>query len=61
MVSLVLVHCGTSQGVVEGVGPGWVDVRVEEGYPGIDQIYDNSSHTGYHLNRTSSMFPYQKD
>ena len=32
--------------MVEGVGPDWVDVRVEDGYPGIDSIYDTSSRTG---------------
>jgi len=33
----------TSQGLIEGVGVGWVEVRLEEGYPRIEDIFDNST------------------
>merc|ERR1711962_193379 len=33
----------TSQGIVEGTGVGWVEVRVEDGYPSIEDIHDNST------------------
>ena len=42
------LDCPPSQGVVAEVGAGYVDIRVEDGQPGIGEIADPSSTQGRH-------------
>ena len=51
-VSSSIVQSVTSQGEVVGVGPGFVELRIDrEQFPGLEDIYNNQSDSGRWLRR----------